>query len=297
MTITCFTGSYMLALAAEIGRFVFRDRVRPWLGLLLGSVGLLAHTLYLWQEASTALANGDPLFSSWQDWCLLASWILAASYLGLMIRHAENAVGLFLLPLVLGLIGIAIAVRDGGRFSRDEALGIWRLVHGFALMAGTVSVILGFGAGVMYLTQSYRLKHKFPSRQGFRLPSLEWLQRFNRRTLWISTALLALGLLSGIALNAAKQQPSIAWTDPVILSSGVLFLWLLAVCLFEWLYVPSRQGRKVVYLTLASFIFLSLALGFVLYGEHASSSKAVSKAVTQAWTRGDTRGLAARSEP
>lgn len=273
MTITCFTGSYLLALAAAIARFIFRDRVRPWVGLILGGVGLFAHTLYLWKEANAALEGGYPLFSSWHDWCLLASWILAAAYLGLLIRHAENAVGLFLLPLVLGLIGIAIAVRDGGRFSRDEALNLWRLVHGLALMAGTVSVLLGFGAGVMYLTHSYRLKRKLLSRQGFRLPSLEWLQYFNRRTLWVSTGLLAVGLLSGIALNLANRGQSIGWGDPVILSSGVLFVWLLAVCLFEWLYVPARQGRKVVYLTLASFIFLSLALAFVLFGKHASGSK------------------------
>ena len=39
---------------------------------------------------------------------------------------------------------------------------------------------------------------------------------------------------------------------------------------FESVYKPARQGRKVAYLTLASFIFLLLALGLVLAGEHAS---------------------------
>ena len=59
MTITCFTGSYLLALAAAIARFIFRDRVRPWVGLILGGVGLFAHTLYLWKEANAALEGGS----------------------------------------------------------------------------------------------------------------------------------------------------------------------------------------------------------------------------------------------
>ncbi len=270
MTITCFTGSYLLTLGAEVARFSFRARMRTWINLLFALAGIVAHTLYLWKRADEALQQGWPLFSSWYDWCLLAAWILAAAYVGLVLRHSENAIGLFLLPLVLGLIALAMGVSDRTRFSRSEALGIWRTLHGGALLTGTVAVTLAFGTGVMYLAQSYRLKHKLPTQQGIRLPSLEWLQRFNRRSLWISTGLLALGLISGIALNSAKVANAIAWNDPVILSSGILFLWLLCASLFEALYKPARQGRKVVYLTLASFIFLALAIGFVLTGEHAT---------------------------
>ena len=254
MTITCFTGSYLLTLGAEVARFSFRARMRTWINLLFALAGIVAHTLYLWKRADEALQQGWPLFS------------------GLVLRHSENAIGLFLLPLVLGLIALAIGVSDRTRFSRSEALGIWRTLHGGALLTGTVAVTLAFGTGVMYLAQSYRLKHKLPTQQGIRLPSLEWLQRFNRRSLWISTGLLALGLISGIALNSAKVANAIAWNDPVILSSGILFLWLLCASLFEALYKPARQGRKVVYLTVASFIFLALAIGFVLTGEHATPS-------------------------
>ena len=49
---------------------------------------------------------------------------------------------------------------------------------------------------------------------------------------------------------------------------------------FESVYKPARQGRKVAYLTMASFLFLLLALGFVLTGQHASQAstqKSISK--------------------
>lgn len=57
----------------------------------------------------------------------------------------------------------------------------------------------------MYLAQSYRLKNKLPTQQGIRLPTLEWLQRFNRRTLLVSTGLLLVGLISGVASTPPRR--------------------------------------------------------------------------------------------
>jgi hypothetical protein len=110
-------------------------------------------------------------------------------------------------------------------------------------------------------------------RQGLRLPSLEWLQRFNREALWTSTICLAIGLLCGIVLNFLRGADGVLWNDPVVISSGVLFLWLVAVTVFESFYKPARQGRKVAYLTMASFVFLGLALLFVLFGGHGIRSR------------------------
>jgi hypothetical protein len=63
----------------------------------------------------------------------------------------------------------------------------------------------------------------------------------------------------------------VPWTDSVVLSSAVLLVWLLAATLFEWLYKPAQQGRKVAYLTVASFLFLALVVAMLLAGgsEHA----------------------------
>lgn len=247
----------------------FRAPVRFPLMLAFTVIGLFTQLVYLILVTQAELQQGitAPL-SSWHDWCLMASWVIAAAYLGLIIRRPEKSLGIFLLPLALGLIVIAYFYQGVGSFARDEALSIWRVVHGGALLVGTVAVILGFASGIMYLLQSDRLKKKIPPRQGLQLPSLEWLQRFNRESLLISTALLAVGLVSGIALNLIKTN-AISWTDPVVLSSGVLFLWLISATIFELVYKPAHQGRKVAYLTMASFVFLGLALWFVLQGGHA----------------------------
>lgn len=273
MTITCFAASYTVAFVLELVRLFLRARIQYVFLLIWGFAGWIAHSLYLSLLFRTEFTSELAPFSSWYDWCLLASWVVSSSYLVLLIRRSESAFGIFLLPMVLALIGISIPLRGIAPFSRTDAYSIWRTVHGMSLLLGTVSVTIGFAAGLMYLLQAFRLKKKISPRQGLRLPSLEWLQTTNRRSLILSTLMLAVGLLSGIILNVTRQTSgasSIAWSDPGIVSSGVLFLWLTAASIFELVYKPARQGRKIAYLTLASFGFLLLALMFVVNSKHGS---------------------------
>jgi ABC-type uncharacterized transport system permease subunit len=139
----------------------------------------------------------------------------------------------------------------------------------------------------MHLVQSYRLKHKLPATQGFQLPSLEWLERANSRATVFSTLALAVGFVSGLLLNLVNQSErpgeSLPWNDPVILSSAALLVWMVAAALFSVLYRPARQGRKVAYLTVASFLFLAGVLGYQLvassvHGEQTKARRSVGNA-------------------
>lgn len=275
ITITCFAASYAVCLALESSRLVFQARIRHPLIVLMTVAGLFAHSTYLVAAFRDQVASGSvaPL-SNWHDFCLLAALVLVGAYLGWTLRRPQNNVGLFVLPPVLGLIGLAVLFQTSAPFPRDDALIVWRMIHGLTLLVGTVAVTLGFTTGLMYLVQSYRLKHKMLPRRGLRLPSLEWLQRFNAESLIVSTGMLAIGLISGVVLNLLRRSAAagVAWTDPVVLSSALLFAWLACMTVFETVYKPARQGRKVAYLTMASFLFLLLALGLVLTGEHASQA-------------------------
>ena len=142
------------------------------------------------------------------------------------------------------------------------------------ILLGTVAVMVGFVAGLMYLLQSYRLKHKQLPPQGFRLPNLEWLDHVNSRAIVISALMLAAGFLSGTVLNLVNhrlQVDELPWSDPVIWTSCLLLVWLATAAIFGVLYKPARQGRKVAYLTVASFMFLVLALGLRLFLPSAHS--------------------------
>ena len=114
----------------------------------------------------------------------------------------------------------------------------------------------------MYFRQAHRLKLKLPPGLGIQLPSLEWLQRANGRAIVVSVLALGVGSLSGMVLNQNRLTADrLPWNDPTVLSTHLLFLWLLGTAIAGVFYKPARQGRKVAYLTVASFLFLMITLG------------------------------------
>ncbi|PHS18766.1 MAG: hypothetical protein COA78_01920 [Blastopirellula sp.] len=268
ISVICFAASYGVALVLEVVRLFTRAKISVILSLCFTAAGIVAHTLYLLAEQGDILGTGT--VSSWHQWGMMAAWFMTSTYLLLAISQPQNSLGLFILPLILVSIGATYWSDQVAPFGTDATKNPWSQIHGFSLMTGTVVVALGFITGIMYLIQSYRLKHKMLKQEGLKLPSLEWLQSSNRRTLIVSTALIAVGLFSGILLKLGKD--SFPWTDPVVWSSGILFLWLVAATVFELVYKPARQGQKVAYLTLANFLFLALVLGLLFFGpsEHAS---------------------------
>ena len=278
ITLSCFAFSYLLIMALEISRLFFRVAVRWVIILGMTAVGLFAHVIYVWLEVRSGLEMGAVPLAGWHAWCVVAALAMAAVYFALAIRRPQNNIGIFLLPLVLALVLTAALVKNTSSFSAQEAFSLWGAIHGIALLAGTVIMTLGFSTGVMYLVQSHRLKKKLAPRQGMRLPSLEWLQRNNSRCLFLSTILLTIGLFSGVIMNVIRQLPL---EEGVVVSSAILLCWLIAVLAFEYSYKPARQGRKVAYLTVASFVFLALVLGVVILGQHAAGdSAAIQKPLT-----------------
>jgi ABC-type uncharacterized transport system permease subunit len=263
-SIFCFAASYAVALLLEITRLFFRSGIRGAILLGFGAAGFFAHTIFLVYQAGS---EAVPLASEF-DWYLVAAWLLAAVYLYLTLHFPRTAVGLFTLPLILVLVAVAAKFANQQPFPQTKASQFWGIIHGSFLLLGTVAVLVGFVAGLMHLVQSHRLKHKLPAAQGFQLPSLEWLERANSRATIFSALALAIGFISGLLLNLVNRSErpgeSLPWNDPVIWSSGALLAWMTAAALFSTLYRPARQGRKVAYLTVASFLFLAAVLGYQL---------------------------------
>jgi hypothetical protein len=130
----------------------------------------------------------------------------------------------------------------------------------------------------MYLVQSYRLKHKLPVGERFRLPSLEWLERLNARSLAAAAALVALGFVTGVLMRLAQRDGGgLPWTDPVVLSTSGMLSWLVAAEAFRLAYPAARRGRKVAYLTLAGFVFLVVTLAAFMAADSLHGKKVSSR--------------------
>lgn len=274
--VICFAASYLVAFVLELTRLFFRSGARGAVMLGFAGAGLLAHSAYLYYQMVDM--HGSPL-SSQRDWYFIAAWVLVVLYLYLTYFHPKTPFGVFVLPLVLGLIGVGQFLADPRPFPRESASAAWGTVHGIAILLSVVSLSIGFVAALMYFVQARRLKAKRPPGGGPRLPSLEWLERANGRAMLIAMLLLGLGILAGKVLSAVNATEHVPWNDPVILATLGLFVWLLGAVLVDAVYKPAGSGRKVAYQTVVSFALLVVLLGIMLFsnsdhggGKHALES-------------------------
>jgi hypothetical protein len=263
--IICFAGSYLVALALEITRLLFRSGIRRVVMLGFAAAGLFAHTAYLYYQGW--IAQGSPL-SSMRDWYFVAAWALVAVYLLLACFRPKTPFGLILLPLVLALIAIGAFVANPAPIAPQMATSVWGTIHAASIVLCTVALFIGFAAGLMYFHQAKRLKNKLPPPGGLSLPSLEWLQQANSRSLVVAVLMMGVGVASGAILNriaSARGDGRLAWNDPLVLATTLMFVWLAIAAAFGAWYKPARQSRRVVYLTLVSFLFLVIALAVGLF--------------------------------
>src|SRR5205814_9328532 len=127
--VVCFFTSYAIALGLEISRLFFKMPVRLLVMIGFAALGLVMHTAYLWHQAAT----GTMPLSSWHDWFLIASWVIASAYLGLSASRPQINVGLFLLSVVLVLIAAAWVFPPNDSFDPARARDAWAMAHGIML--------------------------------------------------------------------------------------------------------------------------------------------------------------------
>lgn len=276
ISILVFAACYAIAFGLESASLRRRPAWFPTPLIIATAAGLIVHALYLFQSAIGT--NSLPISTA--DWLLWTAWLLAIVYLTALLYLPRSPTGLVLLPIVLGLI-LSSRWASTEPLATERSFYVLGMLHGLLLLVGTVAVCVGFLAGLMYLVQSYALKHARSPVNRLRLPSLEWLERANSRSLGLSAVLIALGFASGLVMTLAKHRNDAnyaLWTDPVVLSLAAMLVWLVAAEVFRIVYPAARRGRKVAYLTLASFVFLLIALASftLLDNVHGLPGKATS---------------------
>jgi len=270
VSVICLIGSYLVAFVLELFRFFFPKRFRHVFLTIAVLLGLIAHSAFLYHH-QISLESGR-IVNSVQGFFLIAAWGLAGVYLFLCCFYPRIPFGLYLIPIVLGLIFGGSCWANPEPYASQSVGQLWRTVHGLSILLATLAVFVSFIAGLMFWEQQRRLKKKIAPDIALQWPSLEWTTAAMRHGIGFATGLLAIGIFSGLLLNhliRIHEQRMVSLTDPLAIGVSILFLFLLAFLGTLTIYRPLQEGRRILALTFWSFLFLVFIFLFALMSGNA----------------------------
>jgi len=258
VSVFCFLASYAVACLLELTQFLRRSTAMRWSAIAFTGAGLVAHTAYL--VVRSRQHDLPPLLGSTHDWLLVFAWLAVVLFLGIQIWNGELSIGIFCLPVVLGMV-VASQWVSSSPIPQMAEMRRWGMIHATLWVFGILGVVLALLVSLMYLVQHSRLKQKQRQLEALHLFSLERLSRMNWWLIVVSVPLLTLGVLSGLWMIHLSKQGS----HPVdLFSTAVLanaVIWGVMAFLFGWLLAGRHQtGRMIAWRTLLACLFMLLTL-------------------------------------
>ena len=190
-------------------------------------------------------------------------WLLTLSYLYLEMTTDERSMGVFILPLIVGL-QIIPAIYPGME-SQDPVLDSpWFWVHISSLLFAYASFGLAGILGVTYMLQFKEIKKKHLGYFYTRLPSLQILDVMNSRAVTVGWIFLTLGVLVGVVWTA--QARGVAPNDPNLkamsLDDPKIFVAVVTWAVYSFAVGARRAlgwtGRRAAWLSTVGFAFAML---------------------------------------
>jgi len=220
-----------LCYAAALGGYVVflstSNKTFGRVGSLLVVAGLVLHYLTLLERSRWG--NSVPYSDLYGSLSLFA-WLLAATYLGLVVFHRERSVGALVMPVVLIVFVLSVA-RTPSTPVLVPAGGPLLALHITLNALGYAAFALSFVLSVIYLIQNRLLRHYRLRSLVWRFPALEVLERMSRSSVAVGLVSLLAGV--GFGLLWFNRLEGTYWSgDPkqvvtlVILVVYAGYLWL-----------------------------------------------------------------------
>ena len=273
--LTCFLLTYIVAFVAEVVQLVrARSRALQTTVFVAALVGLLAHSAYL--IARFQSSGLPPLVGSSHDWLLVVAWLGVVVLLLLMFR-TKSSQAIFLLPIVVAFILLAVTVNATPSATQRTDSYWWIMLHASSLAVGIGLVVSATGSALMYLLQYRKLHGRIAWVSRLRLPSLERLTAINYWLVLACYPLLTTGLFTGFVLAAkALKDNDELWREPIVW--GTIVVWLMMTVHMVWLFRKKDQTGLMVarrtFLASALMLLTIFGLTFVTGGIHSESGPA-----------------------
>ena len=264
---------YAAAGVAYAIHFARRDSAVGRAATTLLLFGALVHTFVIGMQTMEVrhlpFANFSRAVSSFV-------WLLTLSYLYLELTTDERSMGVFILPVIIGLQ--LIPVLHPGVERADPVLDSpWFWVHVSSLLFAYASFALAGVLGVTYMLQFKEIKKKHLGYFYTRLPSLQILDIMNSRAVTVGWVFLTFGVIIGAVWTA--QARTIAPDDPNLRAMSIddpkIFVALLTWLVYSFAVFARRTwgwtGRRAAWLSSVGFAFAMvnfLAINYFVTTSH-----------------------------
>jgi len=190
-------------------------------------------------------------------------WLLTLSYLYLELTTDERAMGVFILPIIVGLQ--VIPVLNPGVENDDPVLrSPWFWVHVSSMLFAYATFALAMVFGVTYMLQFKEIKKKQLGYFYERLPSLQILDAMNSRAVAVGWIFLTVGLAVGVvwAAQARSLAPENTNLRMMSLDDAKVFFAVLTWAVYSFEVLARRtmgwNGRRAAWLSALGFAIVLL---------------------------------------
>jgi ABC-type transport system involved in cytochrome c biogenesis permease subunit len=190
-------------------------------------------------------------------------WLLALSYLYLELTTDERAMGVFILPIVVGLQ--AIPVLYPGVENADAVLDSpWFWVHVASLLFAYASFALAGMLGLTYMLQFKEIKKKHLGYFYTRLPSLHVLDTMNSRAVVVGWLFLTIGVVVGVVWTAQARAlaPENSNLQAMSLEDPKVFIAIVTWAVYSFAMFARQTlgwtGRRAAWLSALGFVIVLL---------------------------------------
>jgi ABC-type uncharacterized transport system permease subunit len=225
--------------------------VRQWAplataGRVLVGVGLGLHAVAL--GALFGAQGGAPVGLA-QGFSTLA-FLLLAIFLGLDLRYRRPVLGAFVTPLAVAVMLPGLLLHGPAAPLPATLRGPLLPVHVSIALLGLAAFAIAAAVAVMYLVMERQVKSKHFGLLFARMPSLEFLDRLNRRLVIWGFIALSVTLVTGSMFANHAAGLFWVWDVKQVVTVGA---WVIFAALLNARFFAGWQGRRVALLTMAGF--------------------------------------------
>jgi ABC-type transport system involved in cytochrome c biogenesis permease subunit len=241
-----YCGAFATFLVAVFGRHDGLNRIGLW--LVVGGWALQTAAIVV----RTVDAGRVPVVGAYESLGAVA-WSVVTVYLVLELFTRVKTVGLYVTPVVIGLLVAALIEYEAPRGLTPALRSDIVTLHVIVMLTAVGALYVAGGAALIYLFEAWQLKrHRLGGVLG-RLPSLATLDRLIYHATLLGLPFLTMGMAAGV-IRAETFNVEHWWYDPLVLLS--LGAWAVYALLLWGRMRADWGGRRVAYLAVTGLVLM-----------------------------------------